>query len=63
MEKFHFTLISGNQQFRTIRNVEKVSFGLNSTEAGRSKDEVDYANRKRKPDEAGLFPIDFACTY
>ena len=37
MEKLHFTLISGNQQFTTIHNVEEVSFGLNGTEAGCSK--------------------------
>ena len=63
MEKFHFTLISGNQQSTTIRNVEEVSFELEDIEAGCSKDEVDYANRRKKSDETGLFPMDFASTY
>ena len=64
MEKLHFTFISGNQQTTSTRNVEEVSFELEDIEAGCSKDEVDhYANRKRKSDEAGLFPLDFASTY
>ena len=64
MEKFHFTLILGNQQTATTRNVEEVSFELEDIEAGCSKDEVvHYANRKRKSDEAGLFPMHFASTY
>ena len=35
--------------------MENVSFELEDIEAGCSKDEVDYANRKRKSDEAGTF--------
>ena len=60
MEKFYFTLISANQQSTTIRNVEEVLFELEDIEAGCS---IDYANRKRKSDEAGLFLVDFASTY
>ena len=41
-----------------------MSFELEDIEARCSKDEVDqYASRKRKLDEAGLFLMDFASTY
>ena len=63
MEKFYLTPISGNQQTTTKRNKEEVSFQLEDIEAGCSKDEVHYANRKRKSYEVGLFPMDFASTY
>ena len=63
MEKSHFTHILGNKQTTAIHNVEEVSFELESTEAGCSKDDVDYDNRKRKSGEAGLFPMHFASTY
>ena len=43
--------------------MENVSFELEDIEAGCSKDEVDYANRRKKSDETGLFPMDFASTY
>lgn len=63
MEKFYFTLISGNQQTTKKHNKEEVSFQLEDIEVGCSKDEVHYANRKRKSYEVGLFPVDFASTY
>lgn len=63
MEKFYFTLISGNQQTTKKHNKEEVSFQLEDIEVGCSKDEVHYANRKRKSYEVRLFPVDFASTY
>ena len=64
MEKYHFTFIPGNQQTTSRHNVEEVLFELEDIEAGCSNDEVDRsASRKRKSDEAGLFPMDFASTY
>ena len=63
MKKYHFTFIPANQQTTSTHNVEEVLFELEDIEAGCSKDEVDhYASRKRKSDEAGLFPMDFAST-